>query len=74
MMTRADLEAAAEEKYPVPHPLTLGLRAAYVQGRLDQAEADARTAEVSSRRWHPETGRYGSAAASIAAAIREGVE
>lgn len=67
-MSRADIEAAAEEKYPhyvAPtwdEGATRGdvmpsvdaswqnaevdmQRAAYIQGRLDQAEADARIAE-----------------------------
>jgi len=51
-MTRADLEAAAEEKYPErpeDGPMVSALvgaeRAAYIQGRLDQAEADAHIAE-----------------------------
>lgn len=50
-MSRADLEAAAAEKYPDAHPYSgrsyaeARERAAYIQGRLDQAEADARIAE-----------------------------
>ena len=51
-MTRADLEAAAEEKYPdakwsSPATTTAfaAFRECYIRGRLDQAEADARIAE-----------------------------
>jgi len=50
-MTRAEIEAAAKEKYPYSRPFTeaaawaTAQRAAYIQGRLDQAEADARIAE-----------------------------
>lgn len=88
-MARADLEAAAEGKYPRPrfpiNPVleSLGearelLRAAYIQGRLDQAEADARIAESglfdgddprSSDEVAYNTGRL-----EAAAAIRKGVQ
>lgn len=47
-MSRADLEAAAAERYPwfVDAPASIWeKRDAYIQGRLDQAEADARIAE-----------------------------
>lgn len=54
--TRADLERAAAEKYPHRSPMIDAgyaaeersrqvLRAAYIQGRLDQAEKDAQIAE-----------------------------
>ncbi len=45
------LEAAAAEKYPITNPHTeaaywaTAKRAAYIRGRLDQAEADAQIAE-----------------------------
>lgn len=72
-MTRADLEAAAKEKYPDTEwstPATLAaFRAAYIQGRLDQAEADARIAEA-----HRGSDHYVTARRAIAAAIRKGVE
>lgn len=79
-MTRADLEAAAAERYPdaadwefVGQGSRAGQRAAYVRGRLDQAEADARIFDG----WH--LGDKGSKRKyewleRIAAAIREGVE
>lgn len=51
-MSRADLEAAAEERYTVMqgygrtfNRVQRKQRAAYIQGRLDQAEAEARIAE-----------------------------
>lgn len=88
-MTRADLEAAAEEKYPpygytevredgllhfvpVPNPARVVARAAYIQGRLDQAEADARIAR--SMHENEADGYYGQACFEVAAAIRKGVE
>lgn len=77
-MSRADLEAAAEEKYPLAegygptfNRVRRKQRAAYIRGRLDQAEEDARIAEG-----NPgiEEG-YGVAhAIRIAAAIRKGVQ
>ncbi len=77
-MSRADLEAAAEEKYPASLPYNAAFeramrdREAYIQGRLDQAEADARIAKM----W-PFSRELADGAATtgvvIAAAIREGV-
>lgn len=84
-MSRAELEAAAAEKYPITNPYTeaaawaTAQRAAYIQGRLDQAEADAQIAEAT---------QFGellvamndidfaadARARTIAAAIRKGVE
>lgn len=92
-MTRADLEAAAEEKYgPKSDPkvtksterLRAERRKAYIQGRLDQAEADAQIAEAETP-WsimgHPEFDQKRVMASSIAtereriaAEIRKGVE
>lgn len=77
-MSRADIEAAAEEKYPdasdrdfVGDGSRARERAAYIRGRLDQAEADARIAgEVHAYRGSVEQW----AAREIAAAIRKGVE
>lgn len=78
-MSRADLEAAAAEKYPVnierhtgdDFDMNANERAAYIQGRLDQAEADARIAEqVHAYRGSVEQW----AAREIAAAIGKGVE
>lgn len=43
--SRADLEAVAEEKFP-SEGYVWGMRAAYIQGRLDQAEAVAQLAEA----------------------------
>ena len=83
-MTRADIEAAAEEKYPdyEPHigdrmqyPVEVidRERAAYIRGRLDQAEADAQIAKM----W-PLSRELADGAATtgvvIAAEIRKGVE
>lgn len=88
-MSRAELEAAAKEKYPAMRPdeeeltyprsaLREFQRAAYIQGRLDQAEADARIAEgrhdvgwEGNPIW---TARYPDDGRRIAAAIRKGVE
>lgn len=84
-MTRADLEAAAEAKYPTPERVTIlsaraeWERAAYVRGRLDQAEADAQIAEARPfegvmfyTSYHQDG--YEDARDEIAAAIRKGVE
>lgn len=84
-MSRADLEAAAEEKYPVEwasddHTASAlaDMRAGYVQGRLDQAEADARIAEGRHDvGWEGRpimTALYPCDGQSIAAAIRKGVQ
>ena len=79
-MTRADLEAAAEEKYPETEwstPATLAaFRAAYIQGRLDQAEADKRIAEESSGGYDQSDWRDVDEAARgrIAAEIQKGVQ
>ena len=73
-MSRADLEAAAEEKYPDTEwstPATLAaLREAYIRGRLDQAEADAQIARSMSE--NEADGYYGQACFEVAAAIRKG--
>lgn len=84
-MSRADLEAAAEEKYPVEwasddHTASAlaDMRSGYIQGRLDQAEADARIAEA----FKPERDRPDAPKPDwervtveiIAAAIRKGVQ
>jgi hypothetical protein len=73
-MTRADLEAAAKEKYPDTfgtdrHPWWVAReRAAYIQGRLDQAEEDAQIAEhLRDIGWHKTIGH------AIAAMIRKRV-
>lgn len=66
-MTRADIEAAAEEKYPFDFR-----RAAYIRGRLDQAEEDARIARSMSE--NEADGYYGQACFEVAAAIEKGVE
>lgn len=81
-MARADIEAAAEEKYPDTEwstPATLAaFRAAYIQGRLDQAEADEQIAE--SLDFGPDgpplhqASRHRWGAKQAAAAIRKGVE
>lgn len=77
LMTRADLEAAAEEKYPYSRPFTefatlaSAQRAAYIQGRLDQAEADKRIAE-SIHAYRGSVEQW--AAREIAAEIEKGVE
>lgn len=76
-MTRADLEAAAKEKYPYSRPFTdsatfaSAQRAAYIRGRLDQAEADARIAE-SIHAYRGSVEQW--AAREIAAAIEKGVQ
>lgn len=82
-MSRADLEAAAREEYPsdTANPLrgfNEAQRVAYVQGRLDQAEADARIAEgrhdvgwEGNPIW---TARYPDDGRRIAAAIRKGAQ
>ncbi len=84
-MSRTELEAAAAERYPQPKkvvgasslgevtymigPVPRSERAAYIQGRLDQAEADARIAEqVHAYRGSVEQW----AAREIAASIRKG--
>lgn len=71
-MSRADLEAAAAKKYPDTEWSTPALlavvREAYIQGRLDQAEADAKLAEEVAT----ETGE--GIAEWVAAEIRKGVE
>ena len=81
-MTRADLEAAAEEKYgpktdPTVTKSTDRLRAerrkAYVRGRLDQAEADAQIAEADFSQ-PTRMRRENYTREDIAAAIRKGVE
>lgn len=82
-MTRADIEAAAEEKYPLWtwHDDAQRYRQeGYIQGRLDQAEADKRIAEDAPG--STATGYYASnfdsgyqeAQNFIAAEIRKGVE
>jgi hypothetical protein len=81
-MSRADLEREAEGKYPKnivligvfgeEHDDAADERAAYIQGRLDQAEADARIAE--GREGFGWTHRQQELARGIAAAIRKGVE
>lgn len=82
-MTRADLEAAAAERYPwgsgwAFNRVQQEQRDAYIQGRLDQAEADARIAEgrhdvgwEGNPLW---TARYPDDGRRIAAEIRKGVE
>jgi hypothetical protein len=67
------LEAAAEEKYRGPR-MYVGTTtdrevAAYIQGRLDQAEEDARIAEAYRGSDHFVTARK-----AIAAEIRKGVK
>lgn len=54
-MARADIEAAAREKYPAdlwskehPHDAQRYRQEGYIQGRLDQAEADAQIARSTS--------------------------
>lgn len=70
-MARADIEAAAEEKYPVGGYVS-GMRAAYIQGRLDQAEADAQIARSMSE--NEADGYYGQACFEVAAEIEKAVE
>jgi hypothetical protein len=83
-MSRADIERAAEEKYPASLPYNAAFeramrdREAYIRGRLDQAEADAQVAETLD--FGPDgpplhqasLHRWG--AKQAAAAIRKGVE
>lgn len=90
VMGRADIEAAAKEKYPalqsdedyLTYPriaLREFQRAAYIRGRLDQAEADARIAEglqLAAGIEGPTDEDFAAdaRARTIAAAIRKGVE
>lgn len=84
-MSRAELEAAAAERYPdaadwefVGQGSRAGQRAAYIRGRLDQAEADARVAEGYRLGEPPFSGDAADlrdyTRRGIAAAIRQGVE
>jgi len=86
-MTRADIERAAEEKYPEPERFTPQWvraeweRAAYIRGRLDQAEADAQIAEdkrTGNYEYPDDWTEYAEAvngtADGIADAIKKGVE
>jgi hypothetical protein len=80
-MSRADLEREAEEKWreykasgAVKHHgrAKSHFIAAYIQGRLDQAEADARIAETRFASEMYTTPAH--AGVNIAAAIRKGVD
>lgn len=81
-MSRADLEREAEEKYPIlkmfdsrssvaERDRTDCERAAYIRGRLDQAEADAQIARSMSE--NEPDGYYGQACYEISAEIQKGV-
>lgn len=80
-MSRADIEAAAREKYPAltwQDDAQIYRQEGYIQGRLDQAESDARIAE--SLDFGPDgpplhqASRHRWGAKQAAAAIRKGVE
>lgn len=74
-MARADIEAAAREKYPAmtwQDDAQRYRQEGYIQGRLDQAEADAQIARSMSE--NEADGYYGQACFEVAAEIEKGVE